>query len=196
MTGASIPLSWPEIAFTSRRKKSRALSALRKGVRRYARGDRTEAGRLWLARYLHAACEAIPPTAVLGRQAFAFTTDQNEAKRLGNILAAAREAGLDVPTDEEHARMRARRRRSDPFGGAGAARERRREKRGELHSLARRFGVDLDAPADQIKRRCRELAREHHPDHGGDHETMAAVNRLRELVDGQTSSPTVLGGVA
>lgn len=52
----------------------------------------------------------------------------------------------------------------------------------EVVALAREFHLDLDAPADVIKKRLRELARKHHPDLGGDAEVMKKLNRLRELL--------------
>jgi hypothetical protein len=54
----------------------------------------------------------------------------------------------------------------------------------ERGALAHALGLDLTAPADEIKRRVRALALEAHPDHGGAHERMVKLNRLRELIAG------------
>ena len=52
----------------------------------------------------------------------------------------------------------------------------------ERAALAHELHVDLAAPSAHLKQRIRALAREAHPDLGGDHARMIKVNRLRELV--------------
>lgn len=39
------------------------------------------------------------------------------------------------------------------------------------------LGVKLDTPIEQVEARFKELAREHHPDRGGNHDRMAAITR-------------------
>ncbi len=108
--------------------------------------------------------------------------------RIDELLRRAWELGPDVvaPAEAEHGKRRAadeaRRRAEAPrFSFRMPARPTVDEER---TALARELRVDLAAPADEVKRRLRALAREHHPDLGGRAEVMCKVNRLRELIGG------------
>ncbi len=44
------------------------------------------------------------------------------------------------------------------------------------------LGVERDATADEIRAAWRRKCSEHHPDHGGDHNAIAAVNKAYEVL--------------
>lgn len=76
--------------------------------------------------------------------------------------------------ERRNQRRRARREQTQTVRATTADRRR---------ALARRFALDLEASPDEIKRRLRDLARKHHPDLGGSHEDMCALNELRALLE-------------
>lgn len=50
------------------------------------------------------------------------------------------------------------------------------------------LGLDLAATADEIRAARRQLAREHHPDHGGDRRRMQAINEAADAALGIVAS--------
>jgi DnaJ family protein A protein 2 len=67
-----------------------------------------------------------------------------------------------------------------PGGGFGGRRPQR--PRGDNTALYRELGVETKATATEIKKAYRKLAREHHPDRGGDQEKFKAISNAYEVL--------------
>jgi len=114
--------------------------------------------------------------------------------RMDRLLAQAQALGVTVPYGpgrwKAYDRAQAERKRRDEeferrWGRGSSTSTPSSRANLERDALAHEFGVDLAEPPEDVKRRIRALAREAHPDHGGAHERMVKLNRLRELVAGQ-----------
>jgi hypothetical protein len=158
--------------------------------------------RAWLAVEIARARDAAEARyGPLDRATFVLERDREVAGRLADVLARAARAGVSVPGPTAEELARRARARADHEAWARAfvediLRERERMQRAacasgeaaERAALARELGVDLDGPAEQVKRQVRALALRVHPDHGGDSAAMVRLNRLRELLATQMGS--------
>jgi hypothetical protein len=159
---------------SSHRERRRLFSVVESELavldRALVEGEPAEALRRWIARALVDLRREIAELRSLGLGGVDRASEEDS--RLEAASAAARAVGVDVPAPE----------RPSWHSRTPPPRARRPSAKEERDQLAKERGVDLRAPAEEVKRRLRGRAREAHPDFGGTHERMVKVNRLRELV--------------